>query len=52
MYDSGISKVFNNRTEYYSDPNYYYLKRVALKKSIRVMICCIRKAETFSFLKE
>lgn len=35
MYDSGISKVFNNRTEYYSDPNYYYLKRVALKKKYK-----------------
>ena len=35
MYDSGISKVFNNRTEYYSDPNYYYLKMVALKKKYK-----------------
>ena len=35
MFDSGISKVFTNRTEYYSDPNYYYLKRVALENKYK-----------------
>lgn len=30
MFDDGVVKTFNSRTEYYQDPNYYYLKKVTL----------------------
>lgn len=35
MFDNGNIKTFNNRTEYYNDPNDYYLKKVVLKDTYR-----------------
>lgn len=35
MFDSKKTKVFNNRDEYYSDPNLYYLKKVTLKNDYK-----------------
>ncbi len=31
MFDDGITKTFNSRTEYYDDSNYYNLKKVTLR---------------------
>lgn len=35
MFDNGNIKTFNNRTEYYNDPNDYCLKKVVLKDTYR-----------------
>lgn len=35
MFDSNISKVFNNRAEYYSNSDYYYLKKVTLESKYK-----------------
>lgn len=52
MFDNGITKIFNNRVEYYNDPNNYCLKKLHWEMYIIVMIYCIHKEEAFSFQNE